>query len=371
MDPPVPPPAPLAPPAPPPAPPVPPAEWKGVVGIQNMGNTCYCNTTLQLLRACPEWTVFCLTQPMTERTKHLPEENPHRRILLAYQDILCSLWSAHRPAYVRPIGFLTEVRKAVVGTPYEMFGLPIQNDSHEYLVYLLDHFHEAMRQEVAWTPLPLSQDLSPEDLMRRRALNGWNAYLSKNLSPVVHFFFGMMRKTVECQTCHTQTYQWEVFNSLKIPCEGTTFLDWIKKEASEQSEIEGYRCESCKEKRTATLFSHLWQLPPHLFITLRRFQYNGQKNMTPCPYRGEALSFHTFFAPESDHESRHMMYEVRGISDHHGTHRGGHYSAQFKHPLTGQWWNIDDQTAQPLSVPQFSASNYIFYVRRIAPASSQ
>jgi len=30
------------------------ASLKGVVGIQNMGNTCYCNSTLQLIRACPE-----------------------------------------------------------------------------------------------------------------------------------------------------------------------------------------------------------------------------------------------------------------------------------------------------------------------------
>ena len=35
---------------------------KGVVGIQNMGNTCYCNSTLQLIRACPEWSAYCLTK---------------------------------------------------------------------------------------------------------------------------------------------------------------------------------------------------------------------------------------------------------------------------------------------------------------------
>lgn len=354
-----------------PAPPVQaPPEWKGVVGIQNMGNTCYCNTTLQLLRACPEWTVFCLTNSITERTKHLPEDHPHRRILLAYHDILCSLWSAHRPAYVRPIGFLNEVRKAVAGTPYEMFGLPIQNDSHEFLVYLLDHFHEAMRTETSWIPEPVPS-LSPDpkeatERMRILARNGWNKYLSKNTSPIVYFFFGMIRKTVQCQTCQTSTYQWEVFNSLKVPCEGSTFRDWIQKEANERSEIEGYRCETCKEKRVATLSSHLWQLPPHLFMTLHRFHFNGQKNMTPCPYQGESITFSDFFAPESDHESKTYHYEVRGVSDHHGTHLGGHYTAQFKHPLTGQWWGMDDQNTQPLQAPHFAASNYIFYFRRMS-----
>ena len=343
-----------------------PPEWKGVVGIQNMGNTCYCNTTLQLIRACPEWTVYCLTNSMEERTKHLPADNPNRRILLAYQDIISSLWSAHRPAYVRPIGFLNEVRKAVTGTVYEMFGRPVQNDSHEYLVYLLDHFHEAMRTEIPYTPVPIPDIATSEQKMRILAQNGWNAYLSKNNSAVVHFFFGMMRKTVQCHTCNTCTYRWEVFNTLKIPCEGQTFYDWIQKEANEHSEIEGYNCETCKEKRVATLSSHLWHTPSHLFVTLRRFQYNGQKIMIPCPYQGDLMSLRPFFAPESDHESKDYQYEIRAVSDHHGTHMGGHYTAQFRHPITGHWWGIDDERTQQLQGPHFTASNYIFYFRRLS-----
>jgi ubiquitin C-terminal hydrolase len=113
-------------------------EVKGVVGIQNMGNTCYANSTLQLLRACSEWDAFCLSQNFAEKLSHLPETDANRRILLAYQDILRSLWSAYAPAYVRPLGFISEVCKAVKGTVYEAFGMPVPNDSHEYLVYLLD-----------------------------------------------------------------------------------------------------------------------------------------------------------------------------------------------------------------------------------------
>lgn len=285
---------------------------------------------------------------------------------MAYQDILSSLWSAHRPAYVRPIGFLNEVRKAVAGTAYEMFGMPIPNDSHEYLVYLLDHFHEAMRRETPYVPLPMIEADTPEQKMRTLAQNGWNTYLSKNNSPIVHFFFGMMRKTVQCQTCKTRTYQWEVFNTLKIPCDGASFYEWIQKEANESSEIDGYRCDTCKDKRMATLTSHLWHVPSHLFITLRRFHFNGQKNMTSCPYQGEVLSLQPFFAPESDHESKNFQYEVRGVSDHHGTHMGGHYTAQFKHPVTGQWWGMDDERTHPLQGPHFTASNYIFYFRRVS-----
>lgn len=340
-------------------------EWKGVVGIQNMGNTCYCNSTLQLIRACPEWTAFCLSQPLKSRLEHVPDSDSNKRMILAYQDILHSLWSAYRPAYVRPLGFMSEVKKAVKDTPYEMFGLPIQNDSHEYLVYLLDHFHEALKTKTPYIEKPISVNMTAVNRMRAMAENGWNKYESQNRSEIVQLFFGMMRKTVECSACSTRTYQWDVFNSLKIPCSGNNFYDWIRGEANEVTPLDGYQCDTCHGKQPATIRSHLWRLPQNLFITIRRFQGDGQKNMAPCPYTGENITFKEFYAEESDDPHKNASYEVRGVSDHHGNHMGGHYTAQFKHPITAQWWWYDDQMAQPLQTIQCSPSNYLFYFRRV------
>jgi ubiquitin C-terminal hydrolase len=336
---------------------------KGVVGIQNMGNTCYCNTTLQLIRACSEWNVFCLTQNFIEQLKEVSDENPNKRMLLAYQDILKALWSAHRPAYVRPLGFISEVRKAVIGTPYEMFGIPVPNDSHEYLVYLLDHFHEALKTE--YEEKKIDESMSSVMKMRIMAENGWNRYLSKNKSEVVHYFFGMLRKTIHCTNCNNKTYQWEVFNTLKVPCDGLNFNDWIRKEVNEESQIENYRCDNCNTKSLAKISAHLWRLPPHLFVTLRRFHFNGMKNMTPCPYNGDPLSLKDCFAEEAEDSEKEWIYELRGVSDHHGTHMGGHYTAQFKHPISGQWWWFDDEQSRPLESPQFSSSNYIFFFKKV------
>ena len=329
---------------------------KGVVGIQNMGNTCYSNSVLQLLRSCPEWNMFCLTETFTNDN---PDDMNKKRMIIAYQDMLKSLWSAYKPAYVRPLGFLTEIRKAVKDSPYEMFGIPVPNDSHEFLVYLLDQFHEAIKTETPYVEQKVDFAMSSVEKMRILAENGWNKFVSKNTSELVRLFFGMMRKTVNCTNCNNNTYQWEMFNSLKIPCDGTTFHEWIQKEVNESSDIEGYRCDSCNGRHLAKKSSHLWRLPQCLFITLHRFHYDGRKNMTPCPYDGQPVSFQAFFAPEVIAEQD--MYELRGISDHHGTHMGGHYTAQFKHPISNQWWWFDDDRAEKIENPKFSASNYILH----------
>ena len=339
---------------------------KGVVGIQNMGNTCYCNSTIQLLRACSEWDVFCLTQPFLEQLAAIPETDGNKRILLAYQDILKSLWSAYMPAYVRPLGFISEVCKAVKGTLYEPFGMPVPNDSHEYLVYLLDHFHEALKTTREHTDHPIPPHASPVERMRILASNGWNRHVSKNQSKVVDLFFGMTRKTTHCTNCNNDSYRWEVFNSLKVPCEGATFMDWIQKEVNETSEISDYVCNSCNGRHRATIHMHLWSLPENLFITLRRFNYDGRKIMSPCPYQGDIISLRDCFAPEAPSREEKWDYELRGVSDHHGSHMGGHYTAQFKHPISQEWWWMDDERARQLTQPQFSASNYIFFFKKCA-----
>jgi ubiquitin C-terminal hydrolase len=341
---------------------------KGIVGIENMGNSCYCNSTLQIIRACPEWNAFCLTNNFIDVLKNIPDDNSNKKVLLAYQDIVKSLWSAYKPAYVRPQGFISEIRKVVKGTVYEMFGLPIPNDSHEYLVYLLDCFHEALKSEFIFEEKPINTSLNEIEKMLIMADNGWNKFLSKNNSEIVKLFFGMMRKTIHCTKCKVNSYQWEVFNSLKIPCEGDTFMEWIKNEVKE-TEVEGRECDNCKKitpnscKNLTKIYSHIWKLPSSLFVTLRRFEYDGRKNIKKCPYNGVNINFTELFAHESNDPSRFWEYELRGVSDHHGHHMGGHYTAQFKHPISGEWWLFDDETAYKLENPKFSDTNYIFFFR--------
>jgi ubiquitin C-terminal hydrolase len=338
---------------------------KGVVGIDNMGNTCYSNSTVQLLRACSEWNIFCLTRNFNELLAHLPDTNNNKRILIAYQDMLRSLWSAYRPSYVRPNGFVNEIRTAVRGTLYESFGYPIPNDSHEFLVYLLDNFHEALKRDIDIKEEPINENDSDSLKMEKMATNGWNKFISKNMSEIVQLFFGMMRKTVRCIVCGTNVYQWEVFNTIKIRCEGETFDEWIKNEVNSTSHIDGYNCDKCKYRTTAIIQSHLWRLPECLFITICRFNYDNNKNMTMCPYSGNNMSFNEFFSKDAPNNMKHGDYELRGISDHHGAHLGGgHYTAQFKHPITNEWWGFDDSQSHKLNGPMMSPSNYIFLFRK-------
>ena len=212
---------------------------KGVVGIQNMGNRCYMNSILQFLRGCSSWNLFS--------TQEWPVEY---KLLFAHKDLIQALWSAHYPAYLRPMGFLHELQQIIHGTPYESFGTSTQQDAHEFLVFLLDQFHEA-------TVLKEKEKEEKKE---------WNLI---PYSPLKDMFFGMMRKIVQCHICQQKSYQWELFNVLKIPCQGETLLDWIQSEFSPTT-IPDYQCIPCHAKTIATIHTQIWRLPPYLIITFKQ-----------------------------------------------------------------------------------------------------
>ena len=362
-------PAMAVPPAPVPAPPAKDPRLKGVVGLQNMGNTCYANSTVQLLRAVPELNAFCLQENLEALCVN--KESTEAKVLLAYQDLLKSLWSAHRPAYVRPLGFLTAIRDNVRGTFYESFGRPQQNDSHEYMTYLLDNFHEALNKNHGATHQanPEAHPTTPEE-MRAFAEQGWTHFTNRHSSPIVDMFFGMTRKSIQCQGCKNSTYRWETFNVFKISSSGKTFDEWIRNEYVPE-EIEEFECTPCKTaekgRQKVKIHSQIWRLPSTLFVGVKRFTPDGRKSLTACPYDNKGVCFGPYFAEESEHVSRTWRYECRGIADHHGpVIMGGHYSAQFQHPVTNDFWFIDDNQSQFMERgPFFGPSTYLMFFRRI------
>lgn len=343
--------------------------FKGVVGLMNLGNTCYANSTIQIIRAVPELSAMIVSDDLTE--KIVKKDSKPSKVLLAYQDLIRPMWSSYKPAYVRPMGFITEIRDCVKGTVYDNFGMPIQNDSHEYLVYLLDNFHEAMNKHADVSSPRVENEISTNLSvpMTELAKIGWNEFIKRNKSPLVDYCFGMIRQTTECHNCNNRSYQWQTFNVFKIPCEGETLHEWILNEMKDE-EIEGYDCVKCRPSRQkATLSRKIWQLPHILFTTLRRFTPDMRKIMKPCPYDGAIINFKQHFASESNHPSRYWTYELRGVVDHHGSHMGGHYSSQFCHPLTQEWWWMDDESTMKMEKPRLqTGSNYI-YLFRARPAS--
>lgn len=60
------------------------------------------------------------------------------------------------------------------------------------------------------------------------------------------------------------------------------------------------------------------------------------------------------------------LYDLYAVCNHHGTMQGGHYTAQCKNSIDGQWYCFDDSDVQPISEDEVckQTAYILFYQRR-------
>ncbi|CAL4076407.1 unnamed protein product [Meganyctiphanes norvegica] len=114
---------------------------KGLVGLRNLGLTCYMNAALQAMSNSVPLAQFMLECPAFLRT-----ERKTHGLSRSFQRLITEMWHKNRPSFVTP-SVLYQGFKQV----YPMFRGYTQQDSQEFLRYFMDQLHEELREPVLIT----------------------------------------------------------------------------------------------------------------------------------------------------------------------------------------------------------------------------
>ncbi|CAH2097700.1 unnamed protein product [Euphydryas editha] len=113
---------------------------KGLVGLQNMGNTCYMNAALQALSNTEPLTSYFLECAAAVAVLAGDKKPGLSR---AYQKLIKEMWSRKTRGYVVPNGILYGIRNV-----HPMFRGYHQHDTQEFLRCFLDQLHEELKEPV-------------------------------------------------------------------------------------------------------------------------------------------------------------------------------------------------------------------------------
>ncbi|XP_074107011.1 ubiquitin carboxyl-terminal hydrolase 3 isoform X1 [Cotesia typhae] len=352
---------------------------KKVVGLRNLGNTCFMNAVLQSFNNISHFCEYLTQMPSLEgiafdeppthrgrivapgRAKELSDAllaEELRKVLLGL-----SLGSSNGQAISPECLFL------VIWKVVPRFRGYQQQDAHEFLTYMLDRLHTELLQ--------LLPRLGHEPL----GLRG-------KQSIVTAVFGGALLSVVHCMNCRTDSKTHEPFQdlSLDIPdkfqrrtatkeqeevCSLTFSLSRFFK-VEELADSELYYCNNCMGKQRSTKRFWIHRLPNVLCLHIKRFRWcNSYRSKvdTQVDFPMESLDMSTFTVCGSagvkiGAQNSHL-YDLAAVIVHHGSGAGtGHYTAFAVHD--GQWFHFNDSSVRPVSTESVAKCKpyILFYVRR-------
>nr|XP_039248536.1 ubiquitin carboxyl-terminal hydrolase 2-like isoform X1 [Styela clava] len=343
----------------------------GLVGLKNIGNTCFMNSIIQCLSNTKSLRDYCLNKHYLNDINNKSSSSAKEKLVEAFSDIIRQIW--HPSSGGSPIS--TSAFKSKIQKFSNRFSGYEQQDSQEFMRFLIEGLHEDVNKVTKKhkDSIPNYDSLCDESKARKT----WDFYLSKDNSFIVDLFMGQLRSSLKCEECGNVSTTFDPFwdLSLPIPKSSSYSLDKINLQQCldnfTREEIldrdERPTCDYCKARRRMTKKFTIYKFPKILVIHLKRFN-EGQRyrqklsNEVDFPSRLEITS------PVSTAPASFNLYAV---SNHSGSCYGGHYTAYCKHVESGKWYSFNDSLVSAMSSSSVQSKEaYVLFYENLKSSRS-
>lgn len=311
---------------------------KGITGLANVGNTCYMNSLLQILSHTYEFNEFLAEKSYENRLNKKPDSV----LLIEWDKLREMMWSQN--CTIAPWGFVKAVQKVSALKGISLFTGYSQNDCQEYLLFLIDAFHNSISREVEMT---ISGNVKNDrDIMAKECYKMMTEMFSKDYSEVVKLFYGIHVSVIQdVNTGEHLSVRPEPFFVLSVPIpDGKRVVtinqcldDYCKLERMEGDNA--WYNEDKDVKQDIDKGMVFWSLPNILIIHLKRWNWQGRKDNRLVASEFDDVDFTKYI---HGYNKSSYIYELYGVCNHSGGSMGGHYTANVR-VANNEWYNFNDQ----------------------------
>lgn len=345
---------------------------RGLSSLRNMGNTCYMNSIIQCLNNLKMFSAYLRSDRYFNIVNKNKNGDMSTSITHALANIFKKMWEYNY--IIKPQTLKT--LSAQQNTEFVGYN---QEDSQEYLNFIIDKIHTEMKskvnvniefpQDVAryvkeaniWktkinsTSYPVPKKMFQDSFEKFKSENidlhriyeahtYWAKQIINDYSPMVPLFKGLEYSETICAGCKNISYIFQLFNtiSLAVPNMAECTLEDCLKEYSKTETLTcKYTCSKCqKSLENAEKTLYIWEPPEILIMYLKRFDNYGRKIKTKVDIPLDNLDLSSC-APK--HYNSDAKYELSCVSTHIGQGiEYGHYTAYCHNSLKNLWYLFDD-----------------------------
>lgn len=321
---------------------------KGLCGLNNLGNTCFMNSIIQCLSNTMPLLKFFLNN---KYQSELNKCSPDYKIVVEWNSLCRALW--HKNAVVTPKNFHRSIQRRAMERDYDDFTGYGQNDSQEFLQFLLESFHNCFSKKVNMTVV--GKQKNALDKIAIEALNGFKEYFKNDYSSIIDIFYGQYFSRLYTYKSEgvkiSNTFDPFSCLSIEITPETHDLYACLNSFTSKEN-IEN---NSVKQQKTIAF----WKLPKILIIFLKRFNNSSQKNNSLVKFPINNLDMSRYVL---GYNKSKYVYDLYAVSNHSGGCHGGHYYAFCKNN-DNNWYKYDDNVVYTLNESKVvdSSAYCLFY----------
>jgi ubiquitin carboxyl-terminal hydrolase 8 len=333
-------------------------ENKGLSGLVNLGNTCFINSCMQIMSHTYELNEFLANESFKKKLKNKYDS----ALLLEWDNLRKILWNEN--CIVSPGKFIKTVQKVAYLKKVEMFTGYSQNDVSEFLLFMIDCFHNALSREIK-----ITVSGNPENETDNLAVKCFemikNCY-AKDYSEIWNLFYGVLVSEIsrldngKVISTNPEPYfmvDLHIPPDNKYPSLIDCFNDYVQGET-----IQNYKDEETNETVDIKKKILFWSFPNILAIDLKRFNNRFQKNQIYVTFPIDELDLSPYVI---GYKKENYIYELYGVCNHSGGVMGGHYTSYVKN-ANGKWYHYNDTSVSEVGITEsiISPKAYVLFYRK-------
>ena len=332
---------------------------KGLTGLANLGNTCYINSSMQVLSHC--YVFNELIDSIDSKKINNDEESV---LLLEWKKLKDLMWDKN--CIISPNRFIGYIQEVSKHKKLELFSGFSQNDLPEFIIFIIDCFHNALKRKVEMNIT--GEVKNNKDILAKECFAMIKKMYSETYSELLNIFYGIhVSQIISKDKTGILSAKPEPFILINLPFPINTnecsiydcFDIYTENEFLEKDNA--WFNEKTNKKEDVYKSIAFWSLPNILIVDFKKFTYDNRKINIKINSPLNNLDLSKYVV---GYNKETFIYTLFGVCNHTGGCLGGHYTANVKN-ANGKWYKFNDT-----SVTEINEANVInnhgycyFYVK--------